>query len=82
MPSDARYARLSARIGVCATIAGIRVVPRVIARPFWGWAFFVSLFLEICRQADFRKNLVNKQERMKNDERKTAEHQGGGIKSH
>ena len=64
MPSDARYARLSARIGVCVTIAGIRVVPRVIARPFFGDEFFCV------------KNLVKEQERKRSDERKAAEHQG------
>ena len=44
--------------------AGIRVVPRVIARPFFGDEFF------------YVKNLVREQERKRSDERKAAEHQG------
>lgn len=41
----------------------------------------MSLILEEL-SGRFPENLVNKQERKKKDERKTAEHQGGSIKGH
>ena len=61
--------------------AGIRVVPRVIARPFWDGLFLCHYFRKE-PLGRFLENLVNKQERKKSDERKIAEHQRGGIKGH
>ena len=56
--------------------AGIRVVPRVIARPFWDGLFLCHYFPEKPHTVDFGINLVEGQERKRSDERKAAEHQG------
>lgn len=60
---DARYAVMK-----CPYIdgAGIRVVPRVITRPFWDEFFFML-------------ERVGKSERKKSDERKITEHQRRSI---